>query len=224
MNQPKKQVCVIGLGHFGWQLATELATKCEVLAIDTSQETVDEIAPHVQRALCLDAREFSVLSRVVTQDFDEAVVGMGENMEASILCTLHLSKIGVKRICAKAVSDDHAEILRAVGATELIYPEQETAHRLAARIMNPNLLDFLPLSDDHVVMEVAAPPAFQGQTLAQLNLRGRFGTLVIAIRSAGQSRLEFLPGPGYVIRPEDRLVVIGRQANLLQMEVEGQLT
>ena len=211
MKRYKKLICVIGLGQFGSELARELANRCEVLAIDNSEDRVNAIADAVQRAMIVDARDFSGLSSLVSADFDEAVVSLGESMEASVLCTLHLSKIGLKTIRAKAISEDHATILRAVGATETIFPERETAKRVAAQIVNPNLLDFIPLGEDFEVMDVGVPDPFHGKTLIELKLRERFGVFVIAVRELVPPKFVFLPGPNFVIKPSDVLVMIGKE-------------
>ncbi len=217
MKSEKKLICVVGLGQFGSELSRELAKHCEVLAIDNSEERVQTIADHVHRALIIDARDYASLSSVVSADFNEAVVSLGESLEASILCTLHLKRIGVKTIRAKAISEDHATILRSVGATESIFPERETAHRIAAQIINPNLLDFIPLAEDFRVMDVAPPDAFYGHTLLELNMRERFGVFAIAIKELIPPRFVFLPGPNFVIKPSDILVLIGREADLTRM-------
>ncbi len=217
MKSEKKLICVVGLGQFGSELSRELAKHCEVLAIDNSEERVQAIADHVHRALIIDARDYASLSSVVSPDFNEAVVSLGESLEASILCTLHLKRIGVKTIRAKAISEDHATILRSVGATESIFPERETAHRISAQIINPNLLDFIPLAEDFRVMDVAPPDAFYGHTLLELNMRERFGVFAIAIKELIPPRFVFLPGPNFVIKPSDILVLIGREADLARM-------
>jgi trk system potassium uptake protein TrkA len=211
----KKHICVIGLGEFGTELAKELSRQCEVLALDRDENRVNVIVDFVQRALILDVRDFAGLSSVVTTDFDEAIVSIGEDLEASILCTLHLRKIGVRSIQAKAKTEDHAAILRSVGATEVIFPERETARRVAAKIINPNLLDFVPLEADYRVMDVAPPDAFYGSSLEELNLRKRFGIFVIAVRELVPPRFVFLPDPSFVIKPSDVLVVIGRERDLM---------
>lgn len=221
MKRYKKLICVIGLGQFGSELARELANRCEVLAIDNSEDRVNAIADAVQRAMIVDARDFSGLSSLVSADFDEAVVSLGESMEASVLCTLHLSKIGLKTIRAKAISEDHATILRAVGATETIFPERETAKRVAAQIVNPNLLDFIPLGEDFEVMDVGVPDSFHGKTLIELKLRERFGVFVIAVRELVPPKFVFLPGPNFVIKPSDVLVMIGKEQDLSRIQQAG---
>ncbi|MGB9617368.1 MAG: potassium channel family protein [Desulfomonilaceae bacterium] len=205
---------MIGLGQFGSEMARQLAEKCEVLALDIDEERVNAIADDVQQALIVDAKDLGTLASLVSKDFDEAIVSLGESMEASILCTLHLKQIGVRVIRAKAMSDDHATILRSIGATETIFPERETARRIAAQIMNPNLLDFIPLAEGFEVMDVAPPDEFCGHSLAQLNLRDRYGVFVIGVKELVPPNFVFLPGPDFVVKPSDILVMIGRRDQL----------
>lgn len=214
----KKHIVVIGLGEFGSALARELAKECEVLALDQDENKVNAVVDAVQRALILDVRDFNSLSSVVTADFDEAIVGIGKSLEAGILCTLHLKKIGVKSIHAKAKTEDQAAILRSVGATEIISPERETARRVAAQIINPNLLDFVPLEEDYRVMDVAPPDVLYGKSLEELNLRKNFGVFVIAIRELVPARFVFLPGPEFIVKPSDILVMIGKEQDLLRLQ------
>jgi trk system potassium uptake protein len=220
MKPEKKMICVIGLGQFGSELARELAKHCEVLAIDSREDHVEHIADHVQRALIIDARDYASLSSVVTADFNEAIVSLGSSLEASILCTLHLKRIGIKTIRAKAMNEDHAVILKAVGAKDVIFPERETAQRIAALIVNPNLLDFIPLAEDFRVMDVAPPDAFFGHTLQELNVRERFGVFAIAVKELVPENFVFLPGPDFVVKPSDILVMIGKEDDLLRLTEE----
>ncbi len=217
MKNSKKRICVIGLGQFGSEMARQLAEKCEVLALDINEERVSAIVDHVQQALIVDARDFITLASLVSKDFDEAIVSLGESMEASILCTLHLKQIGVRKIRAKAMSDDHATILRAIGANETIFPERETAQRLAAQIINPNLLDFIPLAEGYEVLDVAPPDEFCGRSLSELNLRERYGAFVIGVKELVPPNFVFLPGPDFVIKPSDILVMIGRHHHLTML-------
>lgn len=218
MKPIRRKVCVIGLGHFGAALAQALARHCDVLALDRNNLRVNELADLVQRALAVDARDFHALSAVVSADFDEAIVSIGDGLEASILATLHLRRIGVPLIRAKATSADHAEILRSVGAAQVIFPEQEAAERLAVRILNPNLLDFVPLAQDYRVIDVTPPESFVGRTLIDLQLRKRFGVFVIAIKRRNGNPFLFLPGPDEVIHPHDVLVLIGRERDVLALQ------
>ncbi len=147
---------------------------------------------------------------MVSSDFDEAVVAMSENMEVSILAVLHLKKIGVGRVHAKAQNRDHATILEAVGADSIIFPERDTARRLVRQVLNPDLLDYVPISEDYSVMQVTPPPEFHGRTLQELDLRKHLGIFVIAMRDPETESTIFLPGPDAVVQEKMVLVVIGR--------------
>lgn len=218
MKVKRKLACVLGLGQFGAGLARALGRHCEVLAIDRDIARVNAIADDVQRALCLDARDYQALSAVVSDEFDEAVVSVGQGIEASILATLHLRRIGVKTIRVKAQSEDHAAILTSVGASQVVFPERETAERLALQMINPNLIDLIPLAEDYRVMDLTPPGHFHGRSLIDLQLRARHGVFVIAIKQPKTHGFEFLPQPSRVIEPTDVLVLIGREADLLALE------
>ena len=222
MSRRKKRVCVIGLGHFGWELALSLAHDCEVLAIDRSHELVNEISDRVHRAVALDIRDESALASVIPDDVDEAVVSMGESLEASILCTLYLKRLRVPTVRVKALNDDHGAVLRQLGADELIFPERETARRLATRIQHPNVLDFVPLGGDYQVVEMTAPEAFSGSSLIELGLRARYSVFVMAVTSPDGQATEFLPGPEFRLEPGHVLVVIGREKDLARLQNEVQ--
>ncbi len=217
----KKHIVVIGLGEFGRELALQLAKECEVLALDREDAMVEAIVDKVQQARILDVRDFQALSSVVTGDFDEGIVSMGESLESSILATLHLKKIGITRIWAKATTEYHAAILRAIGASEIIFPERETARRLAAQLINPNLLDFIPLEEDYRVMDVAPPDSFYSRTLVELDLRKKFGVFVLAIKELVPMRFVFLPPPDFVIKPSDILVMIGKEQDLVRLQAKS---
>ncbi len=211
----RKQVCVIGLGQFGRHLATTLARlDCDVLAIDLDEAAVRRIQDDVQQAVITDARNLEALKSVVSADIDEAIVSLGESLEASILCTLHLKTIGVERIRAKASGGDHAAILKAVGATDVVFPERETAERMAQRIVHPDLLDYLPLSPAYRVVEISTPESFTGKTLAQLHLRKLCRVLVVAIKRAESPDLEFLPAADSILTAGSNLVVIGQDEDI----------
>ena len=211
-----KQVCVIGLGQFGMHLARTLVKMgCEVLAIDVDEARVEEVRDEVHRALIGDARNYQVLKSVLSASVDEAVIGMGEStIEPSILCALNLKRIGVPSIRSTARNDDHAQILTAVGATEIIFPERDTAERTARQIANPDLRDLFPLAEDYRIMEIKAPRKVQGKSLAELNLRKSFDLMVLAVRGEHDEHFRFLPGADTVINPDEELMVLGRELDL----------
>jgi trk system potassium uptake protein TrkA len=218
VSKRRKQVCVIGLGHFGGELAVTLSESCDVLAIDRDQRLVDEIADRVNRAISLNVHDEATLASVLPEGIDESVVSMGGNLESSILCTLYLKRLGVPIVRVKVTSDDHAIVLRQTGADEVIFPERETARRLAARIVNPNLLDFVPLRGGYQVIQMKLPAAFAGQTLAALNLRARYDVLVIAVQRDDLEGTRVMPGPNFLTEPGDLMVMVGREQSLRRLQ------
>lgn len=216
----KTQVCVIGLGQFGSHLAQTLVKMgCEVLVIDSNEQRVEELRDAVHRALIGDARNFQMLSSALGPTVDEAIICLGQaNLEASILCALHLKRIGIKSIRSTANNDDHARILEAVGATETIFPERDAAERTARRIANPDIRDMFSLSESYRIMEINAPGKTHGKTLAELDLRATFDLLILAVRAPGAEEFEFLPAADKVVVAGETLMVLGRELDLVRFE------
>ncbi|MFQ5412617.1 MAG: potassium channel family protein [Phycisphaerae bacterium] len=215
-----RQIVVIGLGQFGSHFARELTgMKCEVLALDIDEDKVSLLRDDVQQAVICDARSLEAIRAVVSTSVDEVMVCLGNQMEASILCTLHLSQIGVRRIRTTAINKDHALILKAVGAHEVIFPEQETAERTARRVAYPSLLDYFPFEEDHRILEIALPSKLIGQMLKESRLRENFNLLVLAIKSGTSGEFQFMPAADTILSESDRLIVLGREVNLARFSV-----
>lgn len=178
-----KRFAVLGLGNFGANLARSLAEKGgEVLAVDIDEQAVMNIKDYVTQAVVANAADKNALASLDIDKFDCVVVSLGEKVDASILVALFLKKVGVKEIVVKAISEDHAEALRHVGATTVIFPERDTAIKLADSLLTPNLIDFIPVTGGHSIVEMRPPSQCVGKTLAELRLRNRFGVHVLAVR------------------------------------------
>ena len=145
------------------------------------------------------------------------IVSMGHEMEASILTTLYLRELGARKILTKALSDDHAKVLEAVGATEVVYPEKDMAVRTALRLSSPNILEYLPLSNGITIQEIAPPERFIGKTLKELDLINRYGVQVIAIKEIIPDNVIVIPRADFVIKDSDVLVVIGEEKELAKL-------
>jgi len=214
-----KQVVVIGLGQFGSHLARELAGMgCEIMVIDQDEARVDALKSDVYQAVICDVRQRDAVEAVLTSEVDEVILGLGENMEPSILCTLHLKQLGVKRIRCTAVNEDHATILRAVGADEIIFPERETAERTARRVAYPSLLDYFPFEEDHRIMELKMPSSLSGKRLGDSNIRSDYDLLVLGTKDANTGKFKFMPGATDVLSQNDVLIVLGREVNLARFQ------
>lgn len=205
-----RQVAVIGIGSFGSTLAAQLAEKkCEVLAIDINREKVDDIKDKVTQAVVADASDRNTLIELGVKDCDVACVSLGEKVDVSILVTLQLKELGVKRIISKASSEIHGRALKLVGATEVIFPEKDEAIRLANSLVNPDVLEFVKVSDEFNIIELAAPQQFFNHTIQELQLRKKYGVQVLAIRNPLDGSVNVVPSPEYKFRPDDVLIVIG---------------
>jgi len=206
---------VIGLGSFGSNVAKTLyERKNEVLAVDVSKEKIEEVKTFVSHAVNMDAADKENLQALGIKEMDVVVVSLGPEMEASILTVLYLHEIGAKRIVAKALTEDHAKILDAVGATEVIYPEKDMAIRTALKLSCPNILEYLPLTSGVGIQEIAPPEKFIGKSLKELDLRNKYGIQVIAIKELIPEKTNFVPRADFVIKDSDILIIMGEEKKL----------
>ncbi|MBU7014096.1 MAG: TrkA family potassium uptake protein [Theionarchaea archaeon] len=215
-----KQFVVIGLGSFGVNLAIALTEEGhEVLVIDADRKKVEAIKDKVTHAVIGDATDKQIMSEIITPDTDTVIVGVNEGMEASTLATLYLKDVGVKEVIVKAISDEHVKILKAVGATEIIYPEKDVALRLAERLSTPNLIEHLPLTPEYSIVELTPPEAFLGKTLRGLDLRKEYGIVVIAVKDMLTNTFHLIPGGDFEIRPDTALIIIGKKSDIERLDV-----
>ena len=205
-----KQFTIIGIGNFGFYLATRLSDKgYDVLAIDKVQNPVQEIKGRVTQAVVADSTDRNVLESLGVKRMDAVVVCIGSNMGDSILTTLNLKEVGVNRVIAKALSDAHGRILLKVGATEVLFPEKDMAISLAERLHNPNMLDYLPFMEGFSIIELAPPTDFIGKKLRELNLINRYGVQIVAIKEVLPDRLNLIPTASYTLRESDIMILLG---------------
>jgi len=211
-----KQFVVIGLGTFGFNVAVALAKQGrEVLAIDMDKEIVEDVKDLVTDAVVADVTDRETLAELVGGDFDTAILGLGEHsMEATVLAIVHLKDLGLKTIIVKAINELRAKVYSSVGATEIIYPEKESAYRLARKLTVPSLIDEIPLAPEYSIVELATPNAFSGNTLRKLRLREKYGVTVIAIKDVLKDSMVLLPEPDQVIGVDTVLIVIGRHTDI----------
>jgi trk system potassium uptake protein TrkA len=206
---------VIGLGSFGSNVAKTLYEHGhEVLAVDKDKAKVEAAKSFSSHAVLMDSVEVENLVGVGIKDMDVVVVSLGPEMEASILTVLHLHELGLKRVVAKALTEDHAKILEAVGATEVIYPEKDMAIRTALRLTSPNIMECLPLMSGVSIQEIAPPDRFIGKSLKELDLRNKYGIQVIAIRELVPERTVYVPKADFVLKDSDVLIVMGDEKKL----------
>lgn len=217
-----KSFLVIGLGRFGQALSQSLcALGNEVLAIDTNSDKVREIADSVTQAVTGDARDPEVLRALGVNNFDCAVVAIGNDVGSSALITMGLKEMAVPTVICKAHSEVHKKVLEKMGADRVMIPEQETAVRLAQNLANTDILNFIELSPEYSIMERKVPQSWVGQTLIQLGVRAKYNLNIIAIRSGGldeDGTMSVSPGGNYQLRRDDVLVVLGRNEDIERLD------
>jgi len=214
-----KRVVVIGLGIFGFNIAKDLYENgIEVIAIDKDKEVIQKIRDYSTKAVLADGTDKEVMESIGIQEDDVVIVSFGEDLAAATLITLHLKEMKIKHIIVKAPDEDHKHVLEKVGATEVVIPEKEMADKIAKSLISPNVLDYIPLSDDYTICELVPPSGFMGKTIGELHLRSKYHIEVIAIREMLPERLQMVPRADFVIKDTDVLVVIGRDKDIQKIK------
>ena len=213
----KKEFVVIGLGRFGGSIVRELIEQgADVMAIDNDSLRVDEFANIATQAVVADTTDASVLKSLGIRNFEHVIVAIGENIQASILTTLMLKEIGVKKITVKAQNDYHAKVLDKIGADKVVHPERDMGIRIAHNMLSNNVLDYLELSDEHSIMEVKANERLAGFTLIGLDIRANYGINIVAIKRGKDILVS--PQADMEIQLQDILIIIGSDADINRFE------
>jgi trk system potassium uptake protein TrkA len=217
MSKKNKQFAIIGLGRFGTSVASTLfRAGYEVLAVDASEERVQKFSDEVTHVVQADTTDEAALKALGIRNFDTVVVAIGADVQANILTTLLLKEIGVKYIVAKARNELHGKMLEKIGADKVIYPERDMGVRVAHNLVSTNVLDYIELSPNLSLVEVAAPKNLHGRSLAEANLRVRFGVNVVAMKRG--EKIIVPPEPGEKIGDQDILIVVGSNAGVQKLE------
>jgi trk system potassium uptake protein TrkA len=210
-----KRVVVIGLGIFGFNLAKDLfEAGVEVIAIDKNKDMVQNIRDYSTKAIVADATDKEVMEAIGLEENDVVVISFGEDLAASTILTLHLKEMNLKNIIVKAPNEDHKRILEKVGATEVVIPEREMAGKVARSLISPNVMDFIPLTREYTVCEIAPPKSFIGRSIGDIQLRKKFNIGLLASRDVLTDEITMIPGGDFVVKDSDILVVIGKEQDI----------
>ncbi len=208
-----KSYIVVGLGRFGSEVARRLCEQgCEVLAVDSNNELVQQISSEVTQAVIGDARDKGMLKALGAKDFDCAIVAIGDSLADSVLATMNLKEIGVPYVVCKAHDETHRQVLKKLGADRVVIPEKENASRLAKSLSSHNVLDYIELSEDYGIIELPAPEPWTDKSLIELNVRAKQGVNILAVKRG--DRFVVSPAADFRIAAGDILVVLGDTAAL----------
>ena len=214
-----KRFAVIGLGNFGFHAAKALFEDGnEVVAIDTDKARVQAIAPYSTEAVVLDATDKDSLKSLGLEHMNAVIVSTGTKISISILICLYLQEMGVQKILAKALDEDHEKILKRVGATEIIHPERDMAIRVSRGLSRPNILDFIPLAEDYDLVQVGPPREFIGKSLKEVNLRAKYNVHIIAIHEIVPENFLLVPPASFVIKDSDILILLGKSDDIKKIK------
>ncbi len=216
---------VFGLGRFGFEICKVLSVRgAKVIAVDKDEKLISKIKDTVTQAVLMDSTDGEALRNAGLQDVDMAIIAIGDNIDASILTTILLKNMGVPYIIARAISDVHAQVLKQIGATEVLNLEVDQGRRLAQRVIAPDIMDVIPVSDSQSITELRIPKGFIGKSLRQLEVRKRYNVNIISVKRAdtvvddmgNPQRKEsvFSPKPDETLNANDVLVVLGAEKDI----------
>jgi trk system potassium uptake protein TrkA len=227
-----RRFAVIGLGRFGQKLAIALAMSgAEVIAIDKNREEIELITDQVSHAVRLDSTDEEALKAQGVDKVDVAIIGIGQGgggFESAILTVVNLRQMGVKQIYARAEGPIAGEVFSKVGATEVIYPEIESAQRWAFKLIAPQIGEKIDFAPGYSLARVKAPASFDGKTVMELQLRQKYSVNLVLIKRGEYATKEKdqkgkiinVPMPSTVIYQDDILMIAGSDADLAKLPQE----
>ena len=213
MKKEKKQILIVGLGKFGMSVAKELSKyDCDVLAVDESSELVDEVAKYVTHAARVDAGDINALKKLGVANFDEAVIGIGENLEASIMIALTLKELNMPYIIAKSRDDMHTRLLTMIGVDKVVQPEKDVGARIAKMIMHKSIIERVEFGKEYSVIEIETPKEWIGIALNRLNIRPKYNINIVCVEKKDGKVI--IPMADYIIEEKDNLMIISPNKEL----------
>lgn len=213
MKKEKEQILIIGLGKFGMSLAKTLSEyDCDVMAIDASSELVDKASEFVTHAARVDAADMTALKELGVANFDVAVIGIGDDLESSIMIALTLKELNVPYIVAKSRDDVHAKLLTMIGVDKVVQPERDSGDRVAKLLMHKNVIERMEVGKDYSIVEIETPKEWIGSRLNQLNIRPKYNINVLCVEKADKKIV--IPTPDYVVQENDCLMIIAPNKEL----------
>ena len=204
----EKQYAVLGMGSFGESVALTLENMgCDVLVMDDSYEKIQDISDKVSYAMKADVSEPDALQALGGKNLDVVVVAVSENLEAGIMATMLCKEMGIPLVVAKAKNKLQGAILKRVGADRIVYPEIEMGSRVAKSLVSREFMDWIELSNDYSMVEIAVPDKWVGRTLVDINVRERLGINVVGIIING--KIDVTLDPQKPLPEGGILIVIG---------------
>lgn len=211
-----KSVLVVGMGRFGSHLAKKMSELGnDVMVVDKNAVLIEQLSHFFTDSYIGDCTNEAVLSALGVKNFDLCFVTMGEDFQSSLVITSLLKKLGAKSVIAKANQDIQADILFKIGADEVIYPEKEISEKLAVRYNADNIFDYIQLTSEYSIYEIAVLKEWVGSTIQEIDVRKKYKVNIIAVKDG--NALQPIPGADYVFKRGDHVVVIGKSSDVFKV-------
>ncbi len=208
-----KSILLIGLGRFGKHIAMNLSQLgCQVMAVDHSEERVDEVLPYVTSAQIGDSTNEEFLRSLGVRNFDVCIVAIGNDFQSSLETASLLKELGAKQVMARAARDVQAKFLLRNGADEVVYPEKQLAKWTAIRCSTDHILDYMELDEEHAMFEVTVPEQWAGRTIGQIDIRRKYHINIMGVKKDGRLELTLSPDTG--LGANETMLVLGKNKDL----------
>ncbi len=211
-----KSILIIGMGRFGRHLASKLdELGNQVMIIDKDPALIESMSSRYTECTIGDCTQEPVVASLGVSDFDICFVTIGEDFQASLVITSLLNRYGARVIVSKTSQDIQSDLLRQIGATEIVYPEREFAETLAVRYNADNVFDFIPLTGDVAIYEIPILSDWIGQTIMGVDVRKKYNINIIAIKRGEE--VQASPAPNYKFKRDDHIIVIGKSTDVFRL-------
>lgn len=211
-----KSVLVIGIGQFGRQLSVKMSELGnEVMVVDTDEEKLQDVLPHVTSAEIGDCTNEDVLRSMGVRNFDVCFVCVGDSFENSLQITSLLKELGAKHVISRASSDVHAKFLLRNGADEIAYPERDIAHKLAVQNSTNSLFDYFELTEDVSIYEIPPVESWVGRTIKEVNVRVKYQVSILATKVG--EKVSPLPSADHVFAADEHLMILGDYTHVARL-------
>ncbi|MFH1958192.1 MAG: TrkA family potassium uptake protein [bacterium] len=222
-----RQIAIFGMGSFGKALAKSLAkSSIEIIAVDRDKDKIEEIKDYVTVAVACDSTDEKTLKNLGLENVDLACVAIGEDVEASLLTTILLKKLGIPVIFSRSVTSMQKEILKSIGVDRIIEIEEEMGSELANTIIAPRILKRVTLGENHSLVELKVPAKFVGKRLADLNLRQKSRINIVALKRNApdidktngsrklKEEIDTVPDPQIIFDANDIIIIAGNDKDI----------
>jgi trk system potassium uptake protein TrkA len=207
-----KSALIIGAGPFGIHIARRMSQlNCEIMAVDSDEDCINAILPYVTNAQIGDSTNADFMNSLGIPDFDVCIVTISDSFQDSLETTALLKDLGARKVISRAQNDIQEKFLLRNGADETVYPEKQTAVRLAIKEASDDILDVFQLDRDIYIYEVRVPKAWDNKTLAELDIRKKHNLNVIAVKAKEQL---VLPTPDMILNSEDAVLLLGNMKDI----------